>query len=129
MPEPLALTLDAAAEALSVSPRTVRRLLDAGEFGRVKIGRAVRVSAASLQAYVDANTAQRDNPGRAGSDVREESTCREPRKRKRQDQDGVYQRPDSLNGNGTSPMPCPGLVEPRGIEPLTFALRTRRSPS
>jgi len=22
-----------------------------------------------------------------------------------------------------------GLVEPRGIEPLTFALRTRRSPS
>ena len=25
--------------------------------------------------------------------------------------------------------PMRGLVEPRGIEPLTFALRTRRSPS
>ena len=53
MPEPLALTLDAAAEALPVSPRTVPRLLDAGELGRVKIGRAVRVHAESLRAYVE----------------------------------------------------------------------------
>ncbi|MBK1633765.1 hypothetical protein CKO31_24100 [Thiohalocapsa halophila] len=56
MTEPLALTLEAAAEALSVSPRTVRRLLDAGELGRVKIGRAVRVSAASVRAYVERQT-------------------------------------------------------------------------
>lgn len=55
MPEPLALTLDAAAKALSVSPRTIRRLLDAGELGRIKIGRAVRVSAASISAYVERN--------------------------------------------------------------------------
>jgi len=53
MPEPLALTLDAAAESISVSPRTVPRLLDAGELGRVKIGRAVRVHAESLRAYVE----------------------------------------------------------------------------
>jgi excisionase family DNA binding protein len=50
MPEPLALSLDAAAEALSVSPRIIRRLLNAGNLQRVRIGRAVRITAASLRA-------------------------------------------------------------------------------
>ena len=37
----------------------------------------------------------------------------------------------ALHANAPSVVrfPCGGLVEPRGIEPLTFALRTRRSPS
>ena len=77
MDEPLALTLAAAARALSVSPRTVRRLLDAGELQRIRIGRAVRVTAASLRAYVDGHHALSDNPIRAGQAVREESTCQE----------------------------------------------------
>jgi excisionase family DNA binding protein len=53
MSEPLALTLAAAAEALSVSPRTVRRLLDAGDLASVRIGRALRVSAVSVRAFVE----------------------------------------------------------------------------
>ena len=50
--EALLWTLDTAAEALSVSPRTVRRLLDAGDLDAVRIGRAVRVSVASVRSYV-----------------------------------------------------------------------------
>lgn len=56
--EPLALTLAAAAECLSVSPRTVRRLMDAGQLRRVSIGRSVRVSAASVRAFVELAEAQ-----------------------------------------------------------------------
>jgi hypothetical protein len=37
---------------------------------------------------------------------------------------------DDIGGDGNGgPGLSEGLVEPRGIEPLTFALRTRRSPS
>ena len=79
MPEPLALTLNAAAEALSVSPRTVRRLLDAGELGRVKIGRAVRVSSASLHAYVDRQITPGHNA--AGVAVHGEPTCHDVKPR------------------------------------------------
>lgn len=75
--EPLLLTLDAAAEQLSVSTRTVRRLLGAGELIPVKIGRAIRVSTASVHAYVDRATTPSDNRPGAGPDVREKSTCRE----------------------------------------------------
>jgi excisionase family DNA binding protein len=66
MDEPLALTLTAAARALSVSPRNVRRLLDAGELQRIRIGRAVRVTAASLRAYVEGHHALSDNPSARG---------------------------------------------------------------
>lgn len=58
--EPLALTLDAAAKALSISPRTVRRLLDAGELTPVRIGRALRVSSASVRDFVERSE---DAPG------------------------------------------------------------------
>ncbi|MGB5833282.1 MAG: helix-turn-helix domain-containing protein [Thiohalocapsa sp.] len=83
MPEPLAITLYAAAEALSVSPRTIRRLLDAGDLQRVRIGRAVRVSTASIRSYVDGFGAESDNPARAGPDEREKSTCRAAYARRR----------------------------------------------
>lgn len=56
MPEPLALTLDDAAAALAVSPRTIRRLLAAGELEALRIGRALRVKRDSLHAFVDKNT-------------------------------------------------------------------------
>lgn len=51
--EPMAITVGAAAVALSVSARTVRRLLAGGELAPVRIGRAVRVNAASLRAFVE----------------------------------------------------------------------------
>lgn len=76
MTEPLVVTL-AAAEALSVSPRTVRRLLERGDLGQVKIECAERVFAASLRTYVDGTTAQSANPDGARPDVREKGTCRE----------------------------------------------------
>jgi excisionase family DNA binding protein len=78
MPEPLALTLDAAAEALSVSPRTVRRLLDAGELGRVKIGRAVRVHAGSLRAYVERQFVGVDEHDTAGATLIETQSRSRP---------------------------------------------------
>jgi excisionase family DNA binding protein len=77
MNAPLLLTLERAAEVLAVSPRTVRRLLDAGELAPVRIGRAVRVSAESLRGYVDRAIPESNNPGRAGPDVRENNACHE----------------------------------------------------
>lgn len=49
---PTLLTVDEAATALSVSPRTVRSLLAGGELQTIKIKRCTRISAASLGAYV-----------------------------------------------------------------------------
>ena len=77
MTAPLLLTLERAAEALSVSPRTVRRLLDAGELAPVRIGRSLRVSAESLRRYVDRAIPESHTHPSAGPDVQERSTCRE----------------------------------------------------
>lgn len=57
MTTPLLLTIDAAAEALSVSTRTVRRMIEAGYLQPVRIGRALRFSAADLRDWVDRQTA------------------------------------------------------------------------
>ena len=46
------LTVEAVAEALQLSPRTIRRLIDAGQLPAHRIGRAVRVSEADLHAYL-----------------------------------------------------------------------------
>ena len=48
----LLLTLEEAGARLSVSARTVRRLIDAGDLAPVRIGRAVRLSTADLSAYI-----------------------------------------------------------------------------
>jgi excisionase family DNA binding protein len=79
---PLLLTLRGAA-ALSVSPRTVRRLLESGDFAPVRIGRAVRVSAADLAAYVDSRITRGNTaPGVA---VPETTPCQDVRPRARKD--------------------------------------------
>ena len=41
----------------------------------------------------------------------------------------VYQRVYQRDGLQDNMNEFRGLVEPRGVEPLTFALRTRRSPN
>ena len=47
------LTLDDAAKRLSVSRRTIEREISAGHFPRpLKIGRATRVTAAAIHAYI-----------------------------------------------------------------------------
>jgi excisionase family DNA binding protein len=71
------LTLEEAGVRLSVSARTVRRLIEAGELAPVRIGRSLRVSADSIRAYVDRSIPVSHNPGRVGPDVQETSTCRE----------------------------------------------------
>ena len=46
------LTFADVAEQLQVSPRTVRRLADAGALPVIRIGRAVRVAETDLAAYL-----------------------------------------------------------------------------
>ena len=55
LPEPLLYDVDAAARAIDVSPRLVRRLIADGELPTVRIGRLVRVRVSDLQTYVDAH--------------------------------------------------------------------------
>ncbi len=50
--EALAVTYDAAAKRLSVSPRTVRRLVASGELPRVDIGGRPRITTADIDAFV-----------------------------------------------------------------------------
>lgn len=47
------LTLDEAAEMLSLSPRTLSRLLQRGEIPAVRIGRLVRVRTCDVHTWVD----------------------------------------------------------------------------
>jgi excisionase family DNA binding protein len=50
----MALTIDEAAQALSVCPRTVSRLIERGELVRLSIGnRGFRVSTASIQKWIE----------------------------------------------------------------------------
>ena len=77
MTAPLLLTLERAAEALAISARSVRRLIDAGELAPVRIGRSLRISADSLRRYVDRAIPESNNHPSAGPDVQERSTCRE----------------------------------------------------
>lgn len=50
---PLALTIGDAAQRLSVSAMTIRRLLASGQLVKVVIGRSIRVSARSVEALVE----------------------------------------------------------------------------
>ena len=75
MTAPLLLTLERAAEALSVSPRTVRRLIDAGHLAPVRIGRSVRLSAVDLHAYVDRQIPRSNIAPGAVAQVQEEDRC------------------------------------------------------
>jgi excisionase family DNA binding protein len=45
-------TIGEAAQALRVSPRTIRRQIFSGELGAVRIGRGVRVTLSELESYI-----------------------------------------------------------------------------
>jgi excisionase family DNA binding protein len=47
--QPLAVDVREAARMLSVSPRTIRRMLSDGRLSPLRIGRAVRISVRSLE--------------------------------------------------------------------------------
>ncbi len=51
--ERLLVTIETAAEALSVSRRTVYRLIDTGELDAISIGSARRIPIVSLQRFCD----------------------------------------------------------------------------
>ena len=51
-PRRLAVSLDVAAEMLSVSTKTVRREIDRGHLRAVRIGRLWRVPTSELEAYL-----------------------------------------------------------------------------
>lgn len=58
MPEPVQLlTLDVVAKRLSVSRRTVGRLIEAGELRTVRFGGNVRITERELAAFVAARSA------------------------------------------------------------------------
>ena len=50
---PLLLPYPAAAEVLGISPRTLRRLVDAGELTPIRIGALCRFDPGELQDFVD----------------------------------------------------------------------------
>lgn len=62
MTESLLATIDDAAAALAVSPRTIRNLIQRGDLAPVRIGRSVRIPIATLRAFVDARVADAAPP-------------------------------------------------------------------
>ncbi len=52
------LTVSEVAEELAIHPKTVRRLVACGELAAVKIGAAVRVHPADVDAFVDEHRVQ-----------------------------------------------------------------------
>ena len=73
--EPLLLTLEHAADSLSISPRSVRRLIDQGHLAPVRIGRALRVPRAELERYIDERITASHNRRRAGPAALENTAC------------------------------------------------------
>lgn len=56
------LTLEEAASILSLSPRTLSRLLRRGEIPTVRIGRLVRIRTADIHSWVERQDDLRDAP-------------------------------------------------------------------
>jgi excisionase family DNA binding protein len=52
------LTVEQAAARMSISPRTIYRLVDAGELAHVRMGRAIRISPDSITEYQQCNRQQ-----------------------------------------------------------------------
>lgn len=61
MTEKLLVTIEEAAEVLSLSVRTVRYMIERGELVPVRVGRAVRLATSTLRAYVEMRTADAAN--------------------------------------------------------------------
>lgn len=56
------LTLEEAASILSLSPRTLSRLLRRGEIPTVRIGRLVRVRTSDIHSWVERQDEMREEP-------------------------------------------------------------------
>ena len=77
MAEVVLWTLEQAGVAMAVSPRTVRRMQEAGELPTVYVGRARRVPAEAVRDWVTAQMTESHNDRCAGPDVlKGGSTCR-----------------------------------------------------
>lgn len=50
------MTIQAAAELLSISPWTIRRAIWGGQLRHTRFGRAIRIRAADLEEFVNQNT-------------------------------------------------------------------------
>ena len=73
--ESLAWDKRTVAQKLSVSERTVARLVDRGELTSVHIGRSIRIPVRSVYELLDSPALKGDNHSCAGSVVQEKSTC------------------------------------------------------
>ena len=62
MSEKKLLTIDEAADRLSLGRSKTRELLQAGQLSQVRVGRAVRILASSLDAYVHRLSEQSQTP-------------------------------------------------------------------
>ena len=79
--EPLLFTLDESAKQLSVSPRTVRRMMERGELPWVRIGRAIRIPGESIKKWIDMNMSTEHNQTCAGNVQGGKSTCQKEKTR------------------------------------------------
>ena len=73
--QPLLWDKRTVAKKLSVSERTVTRLVDRGELTSVHIGRSIRISVDSVHELLDSPALKGDNHSRVGSAVQEKSIC------------------------------------------------------
>ena len=81
--EPLLWTLQQAGRAMAVSPRTVRRMQQAGELPTVHVGRARRVPTEAVREWVAAQTQDSHNDRCVGPGVlKGGSTCHDVKRAK-----------------------------------------------
>ena len=73
--ESLAWDKRTVAQKLSVSERTVTRLVNRGELTSVNVGRSIRIPVRSVYELLDSPTLKGDNHSCVGSAVQEKSTC------------------------------------------------------
>lgn len=114
---PLALTIAAAAEALSVSPRTVRRLIDRGELAPIRIGRSVRLSTEDLHAYIDRQKPRGHNAN--GVAVPGDTICRDVRPSRTDRQASMLGPGARIGGPSTRTGAGARLAEVLGLDAAT----------
>ena len=73
--QPLVWDKRTVAKKLSVSERTVTRLVDRGKLACVHIGRSIRIPVDSVHKLLDSPALKGDNHSRVGSAVPEKSIC------------------------------------------------------
>jgi excisionase family DNA binding protein len=70
------LTVDAAADRLSTSPRFIRRLIAERRIEFVKVGRYVRISESALNDFIDAGRVEPITPADTHHKMRGAALCR-----------------------------------------------------